>query len=91
MTPDERECIEFLRNHNTPESDLVGWVDCAGTLLLVEAVPELTKLLLNERYSFATREHTARTIRILGSLDVSKLRINATPELNRLLDIVDRG
>jgi hypothetical protein len=91
MTPDENECIMFLRNPAVPENDLVGWIDCAGTLLLVEAVPDLTNVLLDKRRSFATRAHAARTIRLLGTLDVSKLRNGATPDLNSLLDIVELG
>jgi hypothetical protein len=89
MTSDEKECIESLRNPVTTENDLMGWIDCAGTLLLVESVPELVKLVMSERYSIATREHAARTIKLLGSLDVSKFRQDATPALNGLLDIIE--
>jgi hypothetical protein len=91
MTREEEECIAFLRNPATSDNDLCGWIDCAGTLLLVEAVPELTKVLLDERRSFETRAHAARTIRMLGTLDVCGLRTGATPDLNNLLDIVERG
>jgi len=91
MTSEEKECIEFLRSAATPENDLCGWIDCAGTLLLVEAVPDLVKVLLDGRHSFATRAHAARTIRLLGTLDVSGFRNGATPELNSLLEIVENG
>lgn len=93
MNPEEKECLESLRNSAMPENDLYGWIDCAGTLLLVEAVPELIALLINERYSFATREQAARTIDLLGSgyasSKIVKLRKGATRELNALLDIVE--
>ena len=93
MTLDEKECIDCLRNPSTPENDLHGWIDCAGTLLLVEAVPELLKVLTNGQYSLPTRQHAARTIRLLGSAyasaEISKLRRGAESEVNNLLNIVE--
>lgn len=93
MTPDEMEIIDLLRNPNTPENDLCGWIDCAGTLLLVEAVPDLVNVLANEQLSLPTRKHVANIILLLGSgyaiKEISELRAQSIPLLNELLDIAE--
>lgn len=93
MTLDEMEVIEFIRDPSTPENDLCGWIDCAGTLLLVEAVPDLVNVIASERLSLHTRKHAAATIQLLGSSyatkEISMLRAKSTPLLNDLFDLAE--
>ena len=85
------EVIARLYDTSLSDADISSCIGILEMLLSVEALPPLLHLIKSQSYNFHLREQAAKAIAVIGSNYVEKelkaLRVSASPELSRLVDI----